>query len=353
MRRGFVALLHAGYWATYLLLLAVVFAALRIQSPHKPGIFTILLASRIGLLAIVPNVVAFYLSYLVLFPRFLARKRIGALLAGVVAGSLLAAGAGLLALYLWIDTREPVLTQAGELIGFLGLLGVIALIHEVIALVMRGFVDWFGDLRVKEELRGKTLEMEMALIRSKLDPHFLFNTLNNIDVLIERDPPAASLYLNKLCDLMRFVLYEAREPSVPLATELGYIETYIDLQRIRSANPGYVSYDVSGRVAGLSMAPMIFIPFIENAFKHAASPRSGDAIAIRFQVDGSRVAFHCSNRYRPGGDGTSADHYDMGKGGLGNELIRRRLALLYPERHTLEVADHDERYTVRLQVDLE
>jgi two-component system LytT family sensor kinase len=343
MKRWLVILLHAGYWATYLLLLAVIFGILRIEFPHGPSLFTLLLASRIGLLAIAPNLVAFYLSYFLLFPRLLARRRIVALLAGGVAVSAASAALGVVGVYLSIPASQAVLSQRIEMAGVLAGLTLVAAIHATIALVVRGFVGWYGDIRLKEELRRNTAEVEMALVRSKLDPHFLFNTLNNIDVLIARDPQTASAYLNKLCDIMRFVLYETRSPTIPLSWELRYIGQYVDLERIRSTNPDHVHYEIRGDPAGLMVAPMIFIPCIENAFTHGAG-RKGVVIRIQFRIDGNRIVFDCSNHHRRGGEKQD--------GGLGNELLRRRLALLYPQRHTLETSDDEDTYTMRLTVEL-
>lgn len=347
MKRGVVALLHGGYWAAYLLLLALLLAVLRLQLADARPFLTPRLAARLAGVAVAPNAAAFYLSYLVLFPRLLAHRRIAALLAASAAVSLGCATLGLLGTCLAAGGAQPVCASAGEAAGLLAWLAPVAGLHAAAALVMRGFVGWYGDLRVKEELARKTHEVEAALVRSKLDPHFLFNTLNNIDVLIARDAAAASAYLNKLCDLMRFVLYEARAETILLAAELAYIETYLDLERIRSANPRHVVYEVTGDPRGLAISPMIFIPFLENAFKHAASTRAEDDITVAVQVQGRRVVFLCSNRHR-GGDGPAP-----APGGLGNPLMARRLELLYPGRHVLDVTDRGGRYTVRLAVDLE
>jgi two-component system, LytTR family, sensor kinase len=347
VRRSVVALLHAGYWAAYLLLLAVVLAVLRLQVDAAGPFLSPRLAARLGVLAVLPNAAAFYLSYLVLFPRFLARRRIAALVAAATAATLGCAGLGVLGTCLASGPGQAVCASRVELAGVMALLAPVAAAHALMALGMRGFVGWYGDLRIKEELARRTHEVESALVRSKLDPHFLFNTLNNLDVLIERDPAAASAYLHKLCDLMRFVLYEARAETIPLAAELAYIETYLELERVRSANPRHVVYTSSGDPDGLSIAPMVFIPFLENAFKHAASSRAGTDIAVEVRIEGRRVHFVCANRHR-GAAGPAAE-----PGGLGNPLTARRLELLYPGRHTLEVADDGGTYTVRLCVELE
>lgn len=346
MRRGGVALLHAGYWAAYFGVLALALAVLRLQLDPAGPLLSPRLAARLGVLAVAPGAAAFYLSYLVLFPRFLARRRIAALVAAGAAASFACAALGTLATCLAGPGPAACASEA-ELAGRMAVLAPVAAAHALAALGMRGFVGWYGDLRVKEELARRTHEVESALVRSKLDPHFLFNTLNNLDVLIERDPAAASAYLNRLCALMRFVLYEARAERIPLAAELAYIETYLDLERVRSANPRHVACAVTGDPAGLSIAPMIFIPFLENAFKHAAHSRADTDIAVEVRIEGRRVRFRCANRHR-GGAGPAAE-----PGGLGNALTARRLELLYPGRHALEVADDGGTYTVRLTVELE
>jgi hypothetical protein len=346
VKRSSIALLHAGYWAVYLLLLVVVFATLRLQVRPPASLWTALLGSRIGLVAIGPNLVAFYLSYFLLFP-WLERRRIAALLAfGALA---CAASVALvpLGMYLALGADQPFFSDRTELLALLAWLSVVASIHMTIALVLRGFVRWFGDRKWKEELERRTREVEMALLRSKIDPHFLFNTLNNIDVLITKDPATASAYLNQLSDILRFVLYETAAPAIPLAKELAYIEKYIALERLRTRSPRYVAFEVAGDPSGLQVAPMVFIPFIENAFKHTEGQKTDDAIAVRFDIDGGRLTFLCRNRSRPE-IGAKGD-----PGGLGNELIRGRLALLYPGRHSLAVTELEDSYTIRLTVDLD
>ena len=187
--------------------------------------------------------------------------------------------------------------------------------------------------------------MELALVKSQINPHFLFNTINNIDVLIEKDAVKASAYLNKLSDIMRFMLYETKTEKIPLSKELQYIEKYIDLQRIRTSNPNYVNYTVEGDPCDLMIEPMLFIPFIENAFKHAEGKKAEDAIKIRFSIGHRSIAFDCENRYsvyqleRP-------DH-----SGMGNDLIKKRLSLLYPGKHSLDIVTGDGIYKAKLTLD--
>ena len=360
MRRDLVALLHAGYWGLYLLLVG--FILLMLRMPHGGGrpVSGVLAAWPLLVLSVVPNAVAFYSAYGPLFTRFLARRRVAPLLGGAAAAGVATTLVGLMLARLFFGARQPAFSSGMELASLAVCLWTVAAIHTTIGLVVRGFVNWYGDIAVKEALTRKTHETELALLRARLDPHFLFNTLNNIDVLISRDPAAASRYLHELSDIMRFVLYEAKGNAIPLAAELSYMEKYIGLERIRARSAGYASHEVIGDPSGVSIAPMTFIPFVENAFKHAEGLKGDDAISSRVCIDGGRITFECRNRVGarhttpPGTANALRDRCateDPAPGGLGNSLIRERLQLLYPGRHALDATDREGTYFVRLTIE--
>ena len=190
----------------------------------------------------------------------------------------------------------------------------------------------------------KNYEMEMALVKSQLDPHFLFNTLNNIDVLILKNAIEASNYLNKLSDIMRFMLFETKTDEIELSKEIEYIEKYIALQKIRTANANYVKFIVAGSPKGKSIAPMIFLPFIENAFKHTGNKKLEDAIIIEMTIENETIQFECQNKFNPNRLKKPQSN------GLGNQLIEKRLNLIYPEKHSLEIKKEKEQYSVSLLI---
>jgi LytS/YehU family sensor histidine kinase len=161
----------------------------------------------------------------------------------------------------------------------------ISSICGIVALILKGFITWFNEIKLKELLREKNYEMEMSLIKSKLDPHLLFNTINNIDALILKDAVAASDYLNKLSDIMRFMLYETKADKIFLSKEIEYIDKYIALQKIRTANENHVHFAVTGIPGNKLIAPMVFIPFIENAFKHTNNKKLENAITINILIE--------------------------------------------------------------------
>ncbi|HEX7314707.1 MAG TPA: histidine kinase [Pyrinomonadaceae bacterium] len=340
MKRVNVVLIHCGYWLVYLLLfslmLFVVAAQVRRQLPSLLPPLSLLVP------CVLPNLVTFYAFYFLLAPRFLARKRINALIIFGTAVCLISAFAGALLSIVFFGFGQPIFSDAREFVSLTASLFAICALHGGAALVLGGFVAWYDEITLKEELARRNFETELALLKSQIDPHFLFNTINNIDVLIAKDPALASEYLNKLSGILRYMVYETKAERIPLARELDYIERYVELQKIRTANPGYVNFAVTGDADGLKVAPMIFFPFIENAFKHTERRKSSNSIRIKVSVEQKRLLFECVNSYQAAPDG------EQDFGGLGNELIRRRLALTYPGRHSLEVADDGAVYAVKL-----
>jgi sensor histidine kinase YesM len=293
-----------------------------------------------GLFFIGPAVLAFYGFYFFLF-RLLQKKqflRLGVAMVGVSVSGAVAT----LAMMRWL-VGPRVQTGATWDTGLqVMVMAFIAFLNGIMALIIKGFTIWYRDIRVKEELKRRHSEMELALIKSQLSPHFLFNTLNNIDVLIEKDAVRASEYLNKLSDILRFMLYETKTERIPIDEDLRYIGKYIDLQRIRTARPDSIHYSVAGEAGQWMVEPLLFLPFIENAFKHAER-RAEDAISIRFEMDVEKVVFECQNRYQ-----RKALTQSEVSSGLGDGLIRKRLNLLYPGRHSLEVSTVDDIYKATL-----
>ncbi len=219
----------------------------------------------------------------------------------------------------------------------------IGVICGIVALVLRGFITWFNEIKLKQMLKEKNYEMEMALIKSQIDPHLLFNTINNIDSLILKDAVKASEYLNRLSDIMRFVLYETKADKILLSQEIEYIGKYIALQKIRTSNETYVNFSVTGSMGSKRIAPMVFIPFIENAFKHTNNKKLENAITVNIIIKDETIQLICENKYDAKSD-------KQPNSGLGNELVQKRLELIYAGKHTLVVHKSNELYSVNLTI---
>jgi two-component system LytT family sensor kinase len=238
-------------------------------------------------------------------------------------------------------------------IGYMGItwfwvvnLFILVIYAAFIASLIKAFLNWYSDIFYKRQLEKKNLETELALLKAQINPHFLFNTLNNIDVLIEKDAKTASIYLKKLSDILRFMLYESPLEKIELSKEVEYIHKYIELQKIRTSNPDFVNFTVIGDIDQLQIAPMLFIPFIENAFKHCTDKKINNAVEIDIAIRNGEVLFTCSNAFD-----TSAQ-LTQPKSGLGLDLIKNRLKLLYKENYQLKIDKTNERFTVNLTVKL-
>ena len=351
MKKSISVLLHVGFWACYILLVFIVVAVYYRSGGYASDRETRIINAleNIFLFAFLPSFISYYLYYFVLFPRYLQQRKI---FLSIVMGLLMTVGTAI-AVYilhrLLIETGHVIdMDEGGKhgrstVISVLLVMTAIGVITGAAALVMKGFITWFNEIKLKEMLKEKNFEMEMALIKSQLDPHLLFNTINNIDALILKDAGEASAYLNKLSDIMRFVLYETKTDKIPLSKEIEYIEKYIALQKIRTSNESYAHFTVTGEVRGKSVAPMVFIPFVENAFKHTNNKKLKDAINISINVRDDGIQLICENKF-------DSKSIKQPTGGLGNVLAQKRLDLIYAGKHTLDVRKNDELYTVDLTI---
>ncbi len=344
MKKSFIILLHIGYWLLYLLLISLFILFLEVGRPkttpqNEVYIFDII--KTFGFFTIMPALIGFYSFYNLLFNNYLRTKKFGLLFLWSMASIITA---GIISYFCLGLANKGFNGNFREILMVTFILALLALIHGIIALVMKGFISWYGDIKVKEELEKKNYETELALVKSQLNPHFLFNTINNIDVLIEKDAPKASLYLNKLSDMMRFMLYETKTDKIPLTKELAYVEKYIELQKIRSINPNYISYNFTGNFNNWLIEPMLFIPFIENAFKHTLNKNENNLIIINIKALENSLSFYCQNQL------IKAYQTNNNEGGLGKELIQKRLDLLYKNNYALNISNLDNKYIVQLTI---
>ncbi|WP_206507130.1 sensor histidine kinase [Maribacter sp. MJ134] len=340
VKKSIVVGLHIGFWLCYLVL-TIVLVVLSLRGEDNNAIVAET-TERVLYFTVIPSVICYYLFYFLVFPKIREKKFV----LTITYALLFAIGSSLignLLIYIFLGLESLTEREESIMVG-IAFSSFVCLATGIVALITKGFITWYEELKLKEELKQKNHEMEMALVKSQLDPHFLFNTLNNIDILILKDATEASKYLNKLSDIMRFMLFETKADKILLSKEIEYIEKYIALQKIRTANSSYVNFGITGSPNGKTIAPMVFLPFIENAFKHTTNKKLDDAITIRIAIDKEIVKFDCINKFNPN------RKIRQENSGLGNTLIEKRLNLLYPEKHTLEVEKGKEQYSVRLTI---
>ncbi len=200
------------------------------------------------------------------------------------------------------------------------------------------------ELQIQEQ-QQKNTAAELAWLKNQLNPHFLFNTLNNISSLTQIDADQAQESIAQLSDLLRYAMYETDKPLVPLAGEVEFMNNYIELMRLRCGANTQV--EVQLRPAqGVMVPPLLFISLIENAFKHGVSSNLPSAIRIRLEVADGVLTFVCDNTNHP------KDDKDRSGSGIGLENTRRRLQLLYPDRHEWQQTLNADIYHIQITIRL-
>ncbi|WP_372752770.1 sensor histidine kinase [Labilibaculum sp.] len=212
--------------------------------------------------------------------------------------------------------------------------------------------EWFILQKISFQLKDierEKLEAELKALKAQINPHFLFNTLNNIySLTLDKSDKAPSLVL-KLSDLMRYILYDCNDRYVLLEKELEFIQNYIDLQKIRLDDSVPVQIGVKGDPARRKIAPLLFEPLIENAFKHGAYGKNNDGfVNILFNFENTNeIELSIENRLA-----SDWNKENEKNGGIGIKNVIRRLELLYPEKHRLVIKEDNKLFKVTLQIDL-
>ena len=201
------------------------------------------------------------------------------------------------------------------------------------------------DLKVKiEEEKRKSAEAELTWLKSQLNPHFLFNTLNNISSLTQIDPDKAQESIGQLSDLLRYALYDSDKDLVPLAGEIDFMNNYIGLMSLRCNEMTTVEKDFSIQAGDAKVAPLLFISLVENAFKHGVNARYPSFIRVRMDSDGNDLLFSCENSVF---EKTGTDHIGSG---IGLENLQRRLELLYPGAFDYSAGSDGQTYSVKVRL---
>lgn len=205
-----------------------------------------------------------------------------------------------------------------------------------------------------ENLELEKTENELKFLKSQLNPHFLFNALNNIYFLIKRDPDIASESLAKFSDMMRYQLYECNEDKILLNQELDYINNYIKISSLGKSETTEIRVDIIESANGIMVSPLILIPLVENAFKHIGENTSGENyIDIKISLKTDTLECTVKNSVdKSKGSETKEVIYMQKGGGLGLQNLKRRLTLLYPKNHILETNESVNNYTSYLKLQL-
>ncbi len=213
-----------------------------------------------------------------------------------------------------------------------------------LSVAVRMTENWYVIEGEKKELEKARSEAELQNLKSQLNPHFLFNTLNNIYSLIAINPDRAQYAVHDLSRLLRHVLYEDNQQFVSLDQELIFMRSYIELMSLRLSDKVDLRIDMPEEGNGIVVAPLLFITLIENAFKHGVSPADKSFIHICFRIGSGNIYCRIENSYFPKKDN------DRSGSGIGIDNLKKRLELLYPGRYLLELSQEKEIYTAELSI---
>jgi two-component system LytT family sensor kinase len=208
--------------------------------------------------------------------------------------------------------------------------------------------QWFQSERKAKEIENEKLNTELSFLKAQINPHFLFNTLNNIYSLAAAQSEKTAEAVLKLSSIMRYVLTEVKKDTVTLEKEIIFITHYIELQKLRLTDKSNVDFEIVGDTSAKQISPLLFLPFVENAFKYGISTRDLSPIHLRMELKNDDLCFSvCNNKYK-----SSLVKSNDNNTGIGIENARRRLELLYKNRYTLEIAENAKTYTVNLHIHL-
>jgi two-component system, LytTR family, sensor kinase len=275
------------------------------------------------------SVLVFYANTELLMPRFFRKKSIGKYIVGV----LLLLFIALVANYCFriLITGQPPRAFLRPTTFYL-LMSVIG-----ISTCYRLLTDYQEEKNLQIEREKSRLQSELSFLRSQISPHFMFNLMNSLAALARKKSDLLEPVIVKMSDLLRYMLYDSDETKVPIDKEVNYLNSYIELQKLRFGNHIKIEAQIDIQNQNIAIEPMLLIPFVENAFKHGTGYINDPFIEIKLTTNATQLHFLVKNRFSSGTKESKDD-----SSGIGLANVRRRMELLYPDKHSLNVnADKD------------
>jgi two-component system, LytTR family, sensor kinase len=290
----------------------------------------------------VPIFLIVYLNLRLLFPVFLEKGKY--FLYGISVLALIALGAGFYIILFdnWIDY----IFSGYYFIAYYGFLDISLyfVIYIFVTNLLRLARGWFHLQEIEKE---KTVA-ELKALKSQINPHFLFNSLTSIYSLARKNSTQVPEKVIQLSDLMRHIIYDSDVEYILLPKEIEMIRNYIELQNLRTPENEKIELEVTGEVEGKKVAPLIFLPFVENSFKHGLkSGAENPFVKIKIEVLPNELIFEIENS-----KGKASEINDSKYKGIGIENVKKRLGLIYPNQHSLNISDTENTFKVILQIKL-
>ncbi|MBD1364258.1 histidine kinase [Mucilaginibacter sp. ZT4R22] len=331
-------LIHGAYWVlvTGFFLYEKKYLIYKTNLPY----FCACVAGRIGLLIVIA-----YLNLHYFMPKYLLRKRYTAYFTAVilsVIGYVLIQS--LYDFYLYGFVVGPMYnSRLPEAISYNFFS---ALWYLGLMLALKLSLDWYGQQLIIQKITVEKLNAEVDFLRAQVNPHFLFNILNNLYALTLKKSELAPDVVLKLSAMMEYMLYDSNDEQVLLDKELGYLHNYIELERLRFSDDAAISLTMDAALDGQKIAPLLLLPLVENAFKHGLSKQTEDGwLKVDINLAGPTLTMLVENT-KP------SLVTPQSRGGIGLNNLRKRLELLYPGRHQLELEDKTNTFKARLVIEL-
>ncbi|MBK5279013.1 MAG: sensor histidine kinase [Bacteroidia bacterium] len=339
-QRTKVILLHASFWCVYLSIFLYQVSSYQRGRDMDWGRILIIVSTQVLFAAFLS-----YINYFTFLPRLLAKSDKWKYL---ILFLLFFAVVITLRIYLERNILNVSENREGYLYSPRFVVQVVTsnLFIVIFVGMLRFAEDWFEFEARKKEIEHEKLAAELNFLKAQINPHFLFNTLNNLYYLAYTKSDNTTEVIAKLSQMMRYMIYDSNHPKVLLGKEIEYMQNYISLERLRLNNQIPITFDIEGEVDNRWIAPLIFITFLENAFKHGVNNSNPKAwVNVRINIAGNECVYTVENS-KP----EKADVHE--KSGIGLRNVERRLELSYPGRYKLTSEDKKDVYLVQLTLTL-
>ncbi len=224
------------------------------------------------------------------------------------------------------------------------------LFFATVSIIYSFFIQWRKDQNIKSDLLEQKKTAELNLLRSQINPHFLFNSLNNLLSIAERENQKdVSSGISQLSELLRFMLYENSSQTILLDKEIAFIHNYISLNELRFDHTDSIeiNFEVKGDTENIKIHPALLIPFVENAFKHGINIYEKSYVKIKLEIENKKLKFQVQNSLRTN---DSLNEFETNSSGIGLTNVLRRLEILYPKKYNLKIHEQKEPFTVNLEI---
>ena len=341
-QRNRVFLLHLSFWCVYLSFNLYQVSFFQRERGYDWG----KLLTSVSLQLVFIMLIA-YLNYFYMLPRFLKHKKLWRyLLEFSIPFALIMTVRVHLQRYLMDGYTHKIDFFYSSF--FIVQTAAVTLLMVIFIGTLRFAVAWFELESKKKAMENEKLTAELNFLKAQINPHFLFNTLNNLYYLAYSQSPNTTEVIAKLSQMMRYMIYDTNQSQVLLHKEIEYMQNYISLERLRLNNQIPIEVEVTGNIDDVWISPLIFITFLENAFKHGVSNTSKDSwVKVGIHLKGKECLYTVENSKA---NVIKSDNSD--KSGIGLQNVQRRLALSYPDRYQLKVHETDDRYSVTLNLRL-